>query len=461
MPDDQGGGSASVGRDSSQISSQKKNTIGNVQNLLGFLLVGFGAVLSFIGLRSTEVTTVLRNDPGQATVIALILLLGVLAAALTVAIDDSEAKKVSWATVAGVAMVLLGVGALVIHSIPVGAAPGPSSLEFGFAFVVAGGALLVISWAIKIGVSTKAEKDARAHEKEARAKEKTARAQETTARAEEKTAKAREKAAGAEEKDSEKKKVASAEMKTATAQEETFRAEEEVARAQAEIAKAQEISIAKAQEKSRGSRWRRDSLFAPLIPLTVIFILASVLFIAISAYGGMRLETDSQLSSSAQVAAGANTNSSGTTVSAHVTAYKIKDGSWVGITIWGLPSSVSITTACNKVEHYLGPNQATCQQDPCGPGPGRLGSECKIIMNGTVAPDANGDVDDTLSVPLQPGRYQDIDVRAVICSSSMCQGVNEVTGSNKYAPTEGSRLDIVIPTPSASASPTDTHYGRG
>ena len=125
MSDDQGGGSASVGRDSSQISSQKKNTIGNVQNLLGFLLVGFGAVLSFIGLRSNEVTTVLRNDPGQASVIALILLLGVLAAALTVAIDDGEAKNVSWASVVGVAMVLLGVGALVIYSIPVGAAPGP------------------------------------------------------------------------------------------------------------------------------------------------------------------------------------------------------------------------------------------------------------------------------------------------------------------------------------------------
>jgi VIT1/CCC1 family predicted Fe2+/Mn2+ transporter len=439
MPDDQG--------------SQKKNTIGDVQNLLGFLLVGFGAVLSFIGLRSTEVTTVLRNDPGQATVIALILLLGVLAAALTVAIDDSEAKKVSWATVVGVAMVLLGVGAFVIHSIPVGAAPGPASLVFGFAFGGVGGVLLVISWRSKIGVSTDAEKTAIAQEKTARAEERTARAREETARAEEKTAKAREKAATAEEKDNEEKNVALAEMNTATAEEKTARAEEEVARAQEEMARA--------QEESQGSQSGWGWLLAPYIPLTVIFILASVLFIAISAYGGMRLETDSQLSSSAQVAAGANTNSSGTMVSAHVTAYKIKDGSWVGITIWGLPSSVSITTACNKLEHYLRPNQATCQQDPCGPGPGRLGSECKIILNGTVAPDANGDVDDTLSVPLQPGRYQGIDVRAVICSSSMCQGVNEVTGSNKYAPAEGSRLDIVIPTPSASASPTDTVYGRG
>jgi hypothetical protein len=453
MPDDQGGGSASVGRDSSQISSQKKNTIGDVQNQLGFLLVGFGAVLSFIGIRSNEVTTVLRNDPGQASVIALILLLGVLAAALTVAIDDGEAKNVSWASVVGVAMVLLGVGALVIHSIPVGAASGPASLWFGIAFVLGGIGLLFASGRSKIGVSTAEEKTARDQEKKARAQEMTARAQEKTARAEEKTAKAREKTARAEEKDNEKKNVALAEMKTATAQEETFRAEEQVARAQEEIAKA--------QAKSQGSQNRWGSLFAPCIPLTVIFILASVLFIAISAYGGMRLETDSQLSSSAQVAASANTNSSGMMVSAHVTAYKIKDGSWVGITIWGLPSSVSIT-ACNKLEHFLRPNQATCQQDPCGPGLGRLGSECKIIMNGTVAPDSNGDVDDTLSVPLQPDRYQDIDVRAVICSSSMCQGVNEVTGSNKYAPAEGSRLDIVIPTPSAPASGKDNAiYGRG
>ena len=431
--------------------SQKKNTIGNVQNLLGFLLVGFGAVLSFIGLRSTEVTTVLRNDPGQATVIALFLLLGVLAAALTVAIDDSEAKKVSWATVAGVAMALFGLGAWVIHSIPVGAAPGPSSLEVGIPIGVAGGVLLIASGKSKAGVSTDAEKDAIDEEKKARAEEKTASARETTARAVERTAKAREKAAKAEQKDNEQEKVALAEMNTATAQEKTARAEEEVARAQEKLAEAQE-------ESQRPLRWWEwEPAFVPRIPLTVTFILASVLFIAISTYGGMRLETDSQLSSSAQVAAGANTNSSGTMVSAHVTAYKIKDGSWVGITIWGLPSSVSITTACNKLEHY----QATCQQAPCGPGPGNLESECKIIMTGTVAPDANGDVDDTLSVPLQPGRYQDIDVRAAICSSSTCQGVNEVTGYNKYAPAEGSRLDIVIPTPSAAASPTDTVYGRG
>ena len=69
-----------------------------MQNILGFLLAGFGAILSFLGLRSTEVTTVLRNDPGQASLVAAILLAGVLAAVLTVVIDSDTTEKASWQT---------------------------------------------------------------------------------------------------------------------------------------------------------------------------------------------------------------------------------------------------------------------------------------------------------------------------------------------------------------------------
>ena len=145
MSNDQGGGSVTAGHDSSQTDSQQKNPFSDVQNWLGFLLAGFGAVLSFLGLRSTEVTTVLRNDPAQASLIALVLLLGVLTAVLIVAIDNADAKKVSWTSAAGVVVALLGIGAFVIYAIPIGTSVGLLSLVLGSILVPLGIVILLIS----------------------------------------------------------------------------------------------------------------------------------------------------------------------------------------------------------------------------------------------------------------------------------------------------------------------------
>ena len=86
------------------------NNLTNIRNVLGFLLAGFGAVLSFLGVRSSEVTTILRNDAGQASVIALILLVGVLTAIWT--IITSSKKKIYPLSAAAIVILLLGIGAL-------------------------------------------------------------------------------------------------------------------------------------------------------------------------------------------------------------------------------------------------------------------------------------------------------------------------------------------------------------
>src|SRR5215467_1895573 len=69
IPKKGGGGMMSPAEDNRLSDVQKDNRLSDVQNLLGFLLAGFGGVLSFIGLRSTEVTTVLRNNSKQASLI--------------------------------------------------------------------------------------------------------------------------------------------------------------------------------------------------------------------------------------------------------------------------------------------------------------------------------------------------------------------------------------------------------
>jgi hypothetical protein len=103
------------------------NTLKDAQNILGFLLAGFAGVLSFLGLRSDEVTTVLRNDTRQATLVAFILFLSVLAAAIGVAIPGTH--KVSWLRMTGAFLVLLAAGALVIYKIPVQVTTAPQKTK--------------------------------------------------------------------------------------------------------------------------------------------------------------------------------------------------------------------------------------------------------------------------------------------------------------------------------------------
>jgi predicted membrane channel-forming protein YqfA (hemolysin III family) len=95
-----------------------RNQLTDIQNILGFLIAGFAGVLGFLELRSTEVSTVLRNDSSKASLIALILLLAVLTAVVSVAVPGY--KKVPLPQVVALFLLLLGVGALVIVAIPIG-----------------------------------------------------------------------------------------------------------------------------------------------------------------------------------------------------------------------------------------------------------------------------------------------------------------------------------------------------
>ena len=435
MLDNQGNGPGGADRSSSQNGDRKANTISDVENQLGFLFVGFGAILSFLGLRSAEVTTVLRNDATQASLIALLLLFGVLAAVLAVAIPNSETRKVSRVSAIAVMLVLFGVGAFVIYAVPISAAPGIApgilSKELSLILVPLGIVILVIGAIIARMISI--------HKKKAIAERKTAIAGRETAIAEQNKAWAEAEIALAEETGQHELRMKD--------EERTARADEKAAGAG--VGGEERTAIARekagtAKAMIRSEKWY-DWPLTPCIPLTVVFLLASVMFIAISTYGAIRLETDSQLSSSVQVAASVETTNSGTMISAHVSASKIEDGSWVGIDVVGLPSAVQMAAECEALQSLVKSNSATCLQDPCAIGRGYLGSQCKIVMGGTVVPDANGDVDETLNAPISSNEFQDIDVRAYICSPKVgCRSVSNTGGTNT------SRLDIIIPTPSAS-----------
>ena len=104
----------------------------------------------------------------------------------------------------------------------------------------------------------------------------------------------------------------------------------------------------------------------------------------------------------------------------HVTASKVESGGYIWIAVEGLPAIPPIATACAGIDSTLSPDQATCEEDPCGPH--RLQARCVWLMDGSIAPDPSGDVDDTVNLPIQPGKFQDLDIRASVCISSSCGG---------------------------------------
>ena len=322
------------------MSPAKDNTLSDVQNLLGFLLAGFGGALSFIGLRSTEVTTVLRNNSLQASIVALLLVLSVLAAVIAVAIPS--ASRIPVLRAVAIFIALLIVGPIVILLIPI--EPPQQHQPIFVVVVVLVIALGLLALALLLWDTVPSN------------------------------------------------------LRT-------------------------KLTSNKRPQDQTTSKRPQDQT----ISMQLVFIMTSVVLIGASIYGAMRLETVSQLNSDVQLGAQITKSGNDTALTLHVTASKVKDRGYIGISVVGLPSTVDIAADCGKV--YVPLNGAPCSEDPCA----YLHTLCERVMGETVTPDAAGDIDEKLNDNLITGQFQDIHVQAVVCSSGgTCQSVSQA----------GSRLDI-------------------
>lgn len=79
---------------SNGAANRSTNGIGDIRNLIAFVTAGFAGVLNLIGLKSAEIGVVLRNDAVAVTVVAAILLLGVITATLSVFVTSNKAQCV-------------------------------------------------------------------------------------------------------------------------------------------------------------------------------------------------------------------------------------------------------------------------------------------------------------------------------------------------------------------------------
>lgn len=299
-----------------------RNHLTDIQNILGFLIAGFAGVVGFLGLRSTEVSTVLRNDSSKASLIALILLLAVLTAVVSVAVPGY--KKVPLPQVVALFLLLLGVGALVIFAVPIGTGLW---VPHGIVSLVVGAILVVIAVVIYVWSA---------------------------------------------------------------------------------------ISVRKTHR---------------LIPVQFTLVAASVMLLATSLYGAMRLETASQLTSAVQITANITKKASDVALSVHVGGTKFRTTGYVGVSVWGLPSWVFITNDCDSTDQ--------CAENPC------QHWQCEFIFGAAFPPDASGNIDETMSNALVLGMYQHIYIVAMPCAAGTGCIIDSKTDPRK---TEFGHLDLHIPT---------------
>jgi hypothetical protein len=75
---------ADAGPNSEKSTPGTKSVVETAQNLLGFLIAGFAAVLSFIGIKSSELASILRNEEPFIGIVALAFLLSIITAIISI-----------------------------------------------------------------------------------------------------------------------------------------------------------------------------------------------------------------------------------------------------------------------------------------------------------------------------------------------------------------------------------------
>jgi hypothetical protein len=103
---------------SPQPASSGASWLKDVQNILGFFIAGFAGILSFLGLRSGEVSNVLRDPSTEksASVVVILLFLAALAAVLGVALPGDRRMSAQWAI--PITLALLAIFSLIIFVTP-------------------------------------------------------------------------------------------------------------------------------------------------------------------------------------------------------------------------------------------------------------------------------------------------------------------------------------------------------
>jgi hypothetical protein len=86
------------GANADKPTAGTKSVIETAQNLLGFLVAGFAAVLGFIGIKSSELASILRNEEPFIGIVALAFLFSIITAILSIFKGSATHDNLDWPT---------------------------------------------------------------------------------------------------------------------------------------------------------------------------------------------------------------------------------------------------------------------------------------------------------------------------------------------------------------------------
>jgi hypothetical protein len=335
---------------SNDISAGGTDFTQKVQVLAGLLVAGFAGALNFIGLRSEEVSTVLRNEPHYPTFVLSLLVAGILAAIASIFVSPRwhVAKWVWKAT----ACLLIVVVAVTVIFIPIPNFTSTVERWLAVGFVGLAG-LLAICFLPGVAAHLK-------------------------------------------------------------------------------------VPGHKPFAPFRDARRKSAVLAQGLLVFVAIALSAT------ASYAALRLETRSQLASTAAQLSAIVTETSGTaSLQVSIDASKLASADRVNVSVTGLERDKSIAEFCRNIKSM---GTLTCLLAPCYVtrftqytyGRARP-SGCDSLSSGVYQPNADGSVQQTLTIPFSDSLYQRLELIGQVCIAGSPGTPCSYQGSNI------TRVDIEIP----------------
>jgi hypothetical protein len=181
------------------------------------------------------------------------------------------------------------------------------------------------------------------------------------------------------------------------------------------------------------------------VNIQLYLVLMSVLLLSISAYSALRLESASQGSPFAQLDGGVRVIGKNYAVlSLSISSAKVTSRDGIIVTVTALPRRVNTKSLCKKVKAIQRKSQrksliaiqreAPCPADPCFYEP----RKCRSLADWDLPPNAAGGVQEVLTFPFSPHGFQRLHIEDLLCVDATARG-------RCGAEIAGTHLDVRIP----------------
>jgi hypothetical protein len=185
--------------------------------------------------------------------------------------------------------------------------------------------------------------------------------------------------------------------------------------------------------------WHRSK--ASVDQFFVFLVIVSLLFTSLGIYMALRVEARSQISTGASLqatladASATNSSPGDDTLVITISSSKLPTEDYVAVLVTGLPRAIAPKEACMKVKDI--PTQEPCVREPCSYE--SIHMMCDSIASWVDPPDATGDVNRQIKLPLQPAIYGRIHIQDTVCERATR------TSACDFSLAPSSHLDLAVP----------------